>query len=406
MTSTGARELDTLIDGELPGLVELRHELHQHPQIAFEETYASERVQEVLGALRVPFEAGLAQTGVVGWIEPTDQAAAKRDAVALRADIDALPITEQTGLPYASRHEGMMHACGHDGHTTVLLGAATVLSRLRDRLPRPVKLIFQPAEEGRGGGKFLVEAGVLTEKVGGHRVSEVYGLHGWPQLEQGVVGCMPGAIMASMDEFTIEVRGRGAHGAAPHLGADPIAAAAQIVSALQTVVARNADPTDAAVLTVGTFNAGRAANIIPELATLTGTTRALNDATATLIHDRLREIAQQVAAAMGCEAQVQIHAGYPATINDAQCVDDVLRTAGRVLGAERAVTLERPSMAAEDFAYYGRSDGVRGAFYFLGLRPPGQATYPGLHTATFDFNDEVIPVGVRMMCELALGADQ
>ncbi|MFW6059890.1 MAG: M20 metallopeptidase family protein [Phycisphaeraceae bacterium] len=406
MPSVAARELEGLIEAEVAALVELRHDLHRHPQLAYEETYASQRVQARLTELGVPFEAGFAETGVIGWIEPTDDAARVRPAVGLRADMDALPITEETGVPYASETQGVMHACGHDGHTTILLGAATVLAKLRERLPRPVKLVFQPAEEGRAGGKKLMEAGVLTEKVGGHRVAQLFGLHGWPWLELGVVGCKEGPIMASMDDFTITVRGAGGHGAAPHTTADPMVAAAQIVTALQSIVSRNVDPLEPAVLTVGTLNAGQAPNIIPDTAELTGTIRALSGATAQLIHRRLREIAESIAAAMGCVAEVTIHIGYPVTLNDADCADTVLATACDVLGEGRSVRIDRPSMAAEDFAFYGQSnepaDGVPSAFYFLGLRPADREEYPGLHTPRFDFHDGVIPTGVRMMCELAL----
>ncbi len=327
------------------------------------------------------------------------------------ADMDALPITEETGLPYASEHDGLMHACGHDGHTTILLGAATVLNKLRDRLPRPVKLVFQPAEEGAGGGKKLVEAGVLTEKIGGHRVARMFGLHGWPWLEEGVVGCKAGPLLASMDEFTITVRGVGGHGgAAPHRTADPVIAAAQLVTALQTIVSRNVDPLEPAVLSVCTIHGGEAHNIIPDTVTLTGTVRSFSMETTQLLHRRMRDIASQVAAGMGCSAEVQIHVGYPPTLNSADCADYVLDTARQVAGDAHATIIERPSTAAEDFAFYGPANeahgGVPSAFYFLGLRPSDREEYPGVHTSHFDFNDAVIPVGVRMMCELALRSEQ
>lgn len=388
------------IDSQLPALIELRHDLHRHPQLAYRETYAGERVQQWLAERDIAFEAGLATTGVVAWIEPTDASARAKPAVGLRADMDALPIQEQTALPYASESDGLMHACGHDGHTTILLGAAAALAEQRERLPRPIKLFFQPAEEGQAGAKKLIEAGAMGETVGGHAVDRMYGLHGWPRLALGCVGTRVGPLMSSMDDFAITVRGRGGHGAQPHLAADPITAAASIITALQTIVSRNVDPTDAAVVSIGRIHGGAADNVIPETVELGGTLRTLRDEVATRVSERIGAVAEQVAAGLGCRAEVTIRKGYPALLNEGACVEAVLGAAKAMGGADAAVALDQPSMTSEDFAFYAQQ--VPAAFFFLGLRPPGAKDAPDLHTPTFDFNDEAIAMGVRMLCALAV----
>ena len=297
MSSLLPPEIEQLIAAQMPDLVRIRHDLHAHPQIGFEETVAARIVQEELGLAGVPFQANVATTGVVGWLIPEGMEG--RDAVALRADMDALPLQEETGLLYASEVEGRMHACGHDGHVAILIGAARVLARLRERLPRPVKLVFQPAEEGLGGAKVMLDAGVLTEKVGRLKVGAIYALHGWPTLPVGTLGTRTGPLMAGADRFEIVIHGKGGHGAMPHRAVDPIVAAAQVVVALQTVVSRNIDPTAQAVVTVGQCHAGTAINIIPESATLAGTIRTLEDSVAEHVHRRLSAVAQHVAAGMG-----------------------------------------------------------------------------------------------------------
>lgn len=395
--------LTDLIAQAMPSLIELRHDLHVHPQVAYEETYAAGQVSERLKSLGIEHVTGVGETGVVGWIMPTDEAAKHRPAVALRADMDALPIHEETGLPYASQTPGKMHACGHDGHTTILIGAATVLSKLRDQLPCPVKLLFQPAEEGGAGAAKLIDAGALDQRIGGVAVASAFGLHGWPAMKLGTVASKPNAIMASTDLFHITIQGQGSHGAAPHLSADPILAAGQIVTALQSIVSRNIDPTEPAVVSVCKLRAGDALNVIPMTSYLGGTVRVFSETTATQIHERIQQIAQQVASALGCEAEVTIERGYPPTINDPAATAYVLKIARSALGDAQVIEWDRPSMVAEDFAFYGQN--VQAAFYYLGLCPTDQQTYPGLHTPTFDFNDDALPVGIRMMCELALHAD-
>ncbi|HUS47846.1 MAG TPA: amidohydrolase [Phycisphaerae bacterium] len=402
MSSSLIAQIDELTASILPDLIEIRHDLHAHPQRGFEETYAAEVVQREMEAADVPFKAAVARTGVVGWLAPPGGPSG--DAIALRADMDALPIVEQTGLPYASTFDGCMHACGHDGHMAVLIGTARVLSRLRDALPQPVKLIFQPAEEGRGGAREVIADGALDETVGGVKVGMIFGLHGWPSLESGTVATREGAVMARADSFRITVRGRGGHGAMPQTAADPVLAAAHVVTAIQSIVARNVDPADAAVITVGRFQAGTAVNIIPESAELAGTIRSLDDETAGLLHTRLADIARQIAGGLGCSADVHVESEYPVTANDAAATRRLMRAAAAVLGRRNTRALEKPEMGSEDFSCYCQR--VPGCLFFLGVRPKGRSACPSLHSPEFDFRDEAITPGVRVMAGLALGLGQ
>jgi amidohydrolase len=397
----GPRDADLAarIDQILPSLIRIRRELHANPQLGYQETYAAAVVQRELAADGIPFEAGLAGTGVVAWLRPGSEPH-ESDAICLRADMDALPIVEQTGLTYASRHPGLMHACGHDGHMAILIGTARVLHAMSDVLPRPVKFLFQPAEEDGGGASRLIEAGVLEPRVGGLAAGPVFGLHGWPSLPLGTVGVRTGPLLAARDGLRITVQGRGGHGAIPHLTADPIVAAAHIVVALQSIVSRNLDPARAGVITIGSVNGGDAGNVIPDSAELTGTIRALDGQVLALLRRRIREVVEGTARAMGCQATVTIQPGYPATINDPEAVRRLRCAAEAVLGREAVLEIGEPSMASEDFSFYGQH--LPSCFFFLGLRPAESAGSAGLHTPLFDFNDDAIRTGVTVFCRLAL----
>jgi amidohydrolase len=394
----GTKQLRDLIADELPDLVAIRRDLHRHPELLYEETRTCGVVQRELEAAGIDFATNLAGgTGVLGHLP----GAAER-AIALRADMDALPIEEATGLAYASETPGVMHACGHDGHTTMLIGAARVLSRIADEtpLPRPVTFVFQPAEEGGAGGRRMVEDGCLTGNVIGPPVAEMFGLHGWPRLALGDVSTRPGPMLAAADIVEITVTGTGTHAAFPHLGTDAIVAASAIVTALQTIASRTADPLDAVVVSITQFNAGTTHNIIPQTVELAGTVRTLTPENQQLAVDRIRAIADGVSAAHGCRAEVRYEIGYPVVLNDAGAVDEFNRIATDAIGADRVPPLERPVMGGEDFAFYCHE--VPSCFFALGLVPPGEETMPQLHQPTFDFNDDAIPLGVEMFCRLAL----
>ena len=283
----------------------------------------------------------------------------------------------------------------------MLLGTARVLMRLRDRLPCPVKLLFQPAEEKGGGAKHIIDAGALDERTGGCKVNRVLGLHGWATLDLGKMSTRPGVMMAATDLFSITIRGKGGHGAAPHLTRDPIVAAAHVVVALQTVVSRSVNPVDPAVLTVGVIQGGQTENVIPETVTLRGTIRSVETRVASLIHQRLQEIAQATAQAFGCSAEVSMYEGYPPVVNEASLAAQTIQTLSQELGAENLQPMNTPVMGAEDFAYYGQL--VPSCFIYLGLRPPGHEAYPAVHNPYFDFNDAAMPMGIRALCALALG---
>jgi len=394
--------VNQIIKEHLSDLVAIRRDLHAHPQLAYGETYAAQVVRDYLRSIDVPFEAGLAETGVVGWIVP-DGEAGKRSAVALRADMDGLPITEQTGLDYASRNVGCMHACGHDGHTAILLGAATVLAARRDTLRRPVKLIFQPAEEGGAGAERMIRAGALDESIGGVRVGAIFGLHGWPDLPLGTLASRPGPMMASTNTIRMAVTSTGGHAALPHLYGDTVVCAASIVTQLQTIVSRCVDPVQPAVVTISTIHGGNAENIVPDRVEMRGTIRAVDQAVRQDLVRRVESVARTVAATHDCQVEINITDDYPVTVNDAACFQTMTTVASRQLGEGNVIEMPWPFMGAEDFAYYGQR--VPACFGFIGLRPADADGYPGLHTPRFDFNDEAIPVGVRLMCEWATSHD-
>lgn len=406
MNATAATELGARIAAEIDDLTRIRRDLHAHPEVRFEERRTSRLVQDELGRLGIDFIAGLGGevqgegTGVLAHLPATVDNPGP--CVGLRADMDALPITERTGAAWASTTPGTMHACGHDGHTTILLGAARILAAVEHR-PNPVTFVFQPAEEGGGGGELMCRDGALTggpDGTLGPAVARMYGLHGWPGLPFGVIGTRAGPLLAATDELQITVTGRQAHAAYPHLGADPIVAAAAIVGAVQTVASRTVSPLDSVVVTLGTFHAGTTNNVIPEAATLSGTLRTLRAETRTLAKQRLTEIVESTGRALGCAAVLSIEEGYPVTINDEAEAARVLAVAREASFARGAVEVPEPTMGGEDFAYYANR--VPSCFYLLGLRPDGADRMPQLHQPEFDFPDGAIGAGVEMMCRLAL----
>ncbi len=393
MSSAGS-----LVDERVPAIAELRHRLHRIPELSFEEFKTADAIRAELDRLKVAHIDGVtnAPTATIALIgEKT------KPCVALRSDIDALPIHEKTNLPYASTHAGRMHACGHDGHIATLLGVASILKSIESQLNVCVKLIWQPAEEGGGGAERLVTAGVLDGRIG-PKVEAIFGLHGWPGLPCGTVATKAGALLAATDNFKATFIGKGCHGAYPHLGADPIATAAEAVTSLQKTVSRETDPTDACVVTIGLFNAGTAVNIIPDTATIEATVRTLTREQRARARDVLERRMRGIALANNCRLDFLWTEGYPATINDPATADYVAKIARQTFGNERFLPVARPSMGGEDFSYY--LEKVPGCFFLIGVEPkscpPG--TYPTLHSDCYDFTDDALAIGMRMFVELVI----
>ena len=359
-------------------MVALRHDLHRHPELAFEERRTAALVARSLADWGWEVHEGLGGTGVVGTLTT-----GPGPVIGIRADMDALPITETTGLPHASLHDGRMHACGHDGHTTILLAAARCLAERR-RFLGTVRVIFQPAEEHGGGAAVMMRDGLFTR----FPVDRIYALHNMPGLPAGVFGFRPGALTAASDDYVITVRGRGGHGAYPERAVDPIVAGSAIVLALQSVVARNVPPTRQAVVTVGAFRAGEAANVIPETAVLKASVRTTDPETRSLIEMRIRELVAGQAAAWGASATVQVDRGYPAVINDAGATAFARAVAVDAFGAGRVIDIPEASMGSEDFAYM--LEGVPGCYLVVGNGVESGPTSCMIHNPGYDFNDAVL----------------
>jgi hippurate hydrolase len=369
-------------------IVALRRDIHREPELGFDTSKTADKVLAAIEGLPLEVETGVAQNGIVATLRGEGEG----PTVALRADMDALPITEETDLPFASETEGKMHACGHDGHTSMLVGAAHALSQdsSRGRLNGTVKFVFQPAEEGGGGGRVMVEEGVAEG------VESIFALHLWPGLPFGTVATKAGPIMAAADGFEMEIRGSGGHGAMPHLTVDAIVIAAQVVTALQTVVAREVDPVEPAVLTIGEIGAGTAFNIIPEKARIGGTVRTLKADLRRRMPERIEEVARGVAGGMRGHAELDYRFSYPVTVNDAGAADRALGVAGELFGEDSVLRLPKPSMGGEDFAFF--LEKVPGAFVWLGV---GEDV-SGLHTPRFAFDEEILPRGSALLAALAL----
>jgi amidohydrolase len=366
----------------------LRRDIHAYPETAFEEHRTSDVVARFLQAAGIEVIRGLAGTGVVGVL----RAGSGERAIGLRADMDALPILEQNLFPHHSKNEGRMHACGHDGHTAMLLAAAEYLAATRD-FDGTVYFIFQPAEEGEGGARVMIEQGLFERCP----MQAVFGMHNWPGLPAGQFAIMAGPVMASTDQFDIVVKGHGAHAAMPHQGADPILAGAALVQALQSVVSRSLDPLDAAVLSITRFHAGDTYNVIPGQAALAGTVRAFRPEVQDQAEAAMERICNGIAAAHGVQIGLEYRRGYPATINDATQAETCRAVASRLVGAANVRGDSRPSMGGEDFSYMLQA--VPGCYVWLGSGVGEGGSM--LHNPHYDFNDEVLPVGASYWARLA-----
>ncbi|MDI3297926.1 MAG: amidohydrolase [Bacillota bacterium] len=370
-------------------LVAWRRHLHRHPELSFQEEETGRWVAGQLAALGVEARRPWA-TAVVADLEGGEGG----PTVAIRADMDALPVSEETGLEFASERPGVMHACGHDGHTAILLGVARLLASFRGRWRGRVRLLFQPAEEKIPGGALgLIEHGALDG------VERVIGLHLWSNLPVGKAGLNPGVLMANADDFRIVVRGRGGHGSAPHQAVDAVWVGAQLVVALQGIVSRGVDPLQPAVLTVGTFHAGFNFNVIAPAAEMTGTVRTFDEATREEVIRRMRSLVEHTCAAAGADYEFEYNRGYPALVNHAEEARVLAAAARRVLGAENVDDRYPPNMGGEDFAYYLRER--PGAFLLLGAGPREGSGAPH-HSPRFTIDEEALPLGVRILSEAAL----
>src|SRR5450631_1980357 len=372
----------------VPDMKTWRHHLHAHPETAFEETATSAFVADKLRSFGLEVHTGLAKTGVVGVL----RGGSNGDAIGLRADLDALHVHERTGVAYASRHEGKMHACGHDGHTTMLLGAAAVLAR-KKHLAGTVYFIFQPAEENEGGGRVMVEEGLFDR----FPMRAVYGMHNWPRKPLGSFAMRVGPLMGAYDIFEIIVTGKGAHAAMPYTGKDPMLFVAQVINALQTIVARNLHPLDAGVVSVTQVHGGDTWNVIPQEVVLRGTVRTFKPEVQDLIEQRMRTIVAGVAATFDMTATLRYERRYPATVNAATETQNAIAAASAVVGAEHVDTDPTPEMGSEDFAFMLQKK--PGCYVWLGAGTG--ADTPNIHSPHYDFNDDALSIGASYWVTLA-----
>jgi amidohydrolase len=374
-------------------ITEWRRDIHAHPELLYDVHRTAASVAEKLKGFGCDeVVTGIGRTGVVGVIHGRKPAQGALKAIGLRADMDALPIMEATNLPYKSTTPGRMHACGHDGHTAMLLGAARYLAETRNFAGSAV-VIFQPAEEGGAGGKAMLQDG-LMERFG---IGEVYGMHNYPGLPVGEFAIRPGPLMAAADHLTIDIEGVGGHAARPHLSVDTVLVGAQIVSQLQSIVSRNVDPLQAAVISICMFHAGNADNVIPQTAQLNGTARSLTPAIQDLLERRVREVVEGVARLHGAKATVDYRRNYPVLRNHERQTGFAASVAGQVVGENKVDTAVAPVMGAEDFSFMLESR--PGAFIFV-----GNGDSAGLHHPAYNFNDDVIPIGTSYWVKLVENA--
>ena len=371
-------------------LVHIRRDIHAHPELAFEEQRTSQLVADKLAEWGIEVHRGLAKTGVVGVIKGKK---VSDRAIGLRADMDCLPMHETAAVPHRSTAPGRMHACGHDGHTTMLLGAARYLAQTRN-FEGTVNLIFQPAEEGGGGGRVMVEEGLFER----FPCEAVYALHNWPGLPPGKIAVRPGAMLAATDELRLRIRGHGGHAALPHLAVDPVVIAAHVITALQTIASRNANPVDALVVSLCSMQTSQlgAFNVIPAHVELIGTVRTFSPEMRDLAERRISAIATAVAQGLGGSAEIEYLRGYPATVNTEKEARFAAHVGERVFGAGNVITDHEPTMGGEDFSYMLQAR--PGAYVFLGQG--GAALGCLLHNPAYDFNDDVIPLGAGYLAAL------
>ena len=385
-------DLYTKAQALFPYTQSMRRDFHLHPELGFQEVRTSGIIAKELRELGLEVSTGIAKTGVVALIE----GAKPGPVVMLRFDIDALPIHEETGAEYASQTPGLMHACGHDGHAAIGLTVAKLLNAQRQDFAGTAKLVFQPAEEGMGGAETMVREGVMD----GPAPARTLGLHIWNGKPLGWIGIAAGPVMAGASSFKVVISGKGGHGAIPHLSIDPVLAAAQIVTALQSIVSRNVDAQKAAVVTVASIHGGDAFNVIPPQVELTGTIRFFDTTVGELVHRRFEEIIHSISAAMQCQARIEISEITPPVINDTETTASVLRAAGVVFPAETPDTQPYVTMGSEDFAFFQQK--AHGTYFFVGSNNEARGLNYGHHHPKFDFDEEVLVRASALMAASAL----
>lgn len=386
--------LDSVVT-QAAGIAALRRDIHAHPELCFQEVRTADLVAAKLAEWGIPIHRGLGKTGVVGIVKNGQSPR----AVGLRADMDALPMQEFNTFAHASRHAGRMHACGHDGHTAMLLAAAQHLAAHRN-FDGTVYLIFQPAEEGGGGAREMIKDGLFER----FPMEAVFGMHNWPGMQVGKFAVSPGPVMASSNEFKITIRGKGSHAALPHNGIDPVPIACQVVQALQTIISRNKKPIDAGVISVTMIHAGEATNVVPDSCELQGTVRTFTLEVLDMIEKRMQQVAEHVCAAHEAQCEFVFERNYPPTINAAAEAEFARKVMADIVGADNVVAQE-PTMGAEDFAYMLQAK--PGAYCFIANgdgshREMGHGAGPCmLHNPSYDFNDDLIPLGATYWVRLA-----
>ncbi|MDC0457264.1 M20 family metallopeptidase [Alphaproteobacteria bacterium] len=377
----------------IPEVMTWRHELHAHPELGYEEKWTSDFIVTKLESFGIEVHRGLGKTGVVGVLKglKANQGGGGNKAIGLRADIDALPMTEENNFSYKSKFDGCMHACGHDGHTAMLLGAAKILSLNKD-FDGTVYFIFQPAEEGGGGGLAMIEDGLFEQ----FPMDSVWGMHNWPGMDEGSVAVHKGSVMAAADRFEVTVNGNGGHAAMPQATNDPVLATTAIIQALQQIVSRKQNPLDAVVVSVTQINAGSGFNIIPQVTDFIGTIRTINPDTRVNVHKQFKDICEATALAYGCTADVSVIKGYPVTVNDIDSSEKAIQVTSSIFGSSSIKTNMAPSMGAEDFAYM--LEKIPGAYIWLGAGEGKSGCM--LHNTKYDFNDNILPLGITYWEEL------
>jgi IAA-amino acid hydrolase len=376
-------------------MVALRRQLHRHPELAYEEFQTSALVCKTLDELKIQYQTGFAVTGIVATLGQGNGR-----AVALRADMDALPIHEAADVPFRSEVDGKMHACGHDCHTSMLLGAAKLLKAHESELQGTVKLIFQPAEEGGAGAKRMCDEGALD----GVTIDRIFGIHVWPMAATGIVLGTAGVLLAAAHTVRIEITGKGGHGAIPHLTIDPIVCAAKVIMEIQTIVSRETNPFTPTVVTVGSIHGGdpNGPSVIPEKVEIVGTLRSQTDEGLDTVARRVKEIAEGVATANRCTTDVSFPMYYPATVNDAKCWDLARHAAEGIVGRQNVHHVD-PLMASEDFAFYRKQKSIPGCFTFLGVNADGWEMYP-VHHPKVRVDENALPIGAALHVQTALEA--